>query len=174
MIVSLIGYRGTGKTTVAQGVAIALGWEWIDADVEIELRAGKSINSIFEEDGEPAFRDLESTMVDKLCRRSDVVIAFGGGVVLREENRQRIRAAGPVVWLTATAETLAKRIAEDVTTASRRPNLTQKGGIIEITAMLDKRTPLYRECASQVVDTEGKTPAEVADEIIKSLDGRLE
>jgi shikimate kinase len=174
MLVSLIGYRGTGKTTVAQQIALALGWEWIDADVEIELRAGKSIKAIFEDDGEAAFRDLESAMVDKLCQRSDVVVAFGGGVVLREENRKRISTVGPVVWLTATAETLAQRIAEDVTTATRRPNLTPKGGIIEITAMLDKRTPLYRECASQVVDTEGKTPAEVADEIIKSLGGRLE
>ena len=166
MVLSLIGYRGTGKSTVARLVALKLGWDWIDADVEIELHAGKSIKDIFADDGEAAFRDLESRVLNDLSRRDPLVLALGGGVVLRPENRQKISSAGPVVWLTATAEALAERIAADVTTAERRPNLTSQGGITEITAMLALRAPLYRECASLLVDTEDKTAAEVADEVV--------
>jgi shikimate kinase len=169
MVLSLIGYRGTGKSTVARHLALRLGWEWIDADVEIELRAGKSIKAIFEEGGEAAFRDLESAVTAELAARNQVILALGGGVVLREENRQRIKAAGPVVWLKATAETLANRIAADASTSERRPNLTSQGGITEIIAMLDKREPLYRECATLAVDTENKSAAEVANEIVQSL-----
>ena len=169
MLLSLIGYRGTGKSTVARILAHRLGWEWTDADVEIELLAGKSIKAIFEDDGEEAFRDLESAVAKELTQRNPLVLALGGGAVLREENRKLLRAAGPVVWLTATPETLAARIAADTSTSERRPNLTSHGGITEIIAMLDKRTPLYRDCASLVVDTENKTAAEVADEIIQSL-----
>lgn len=166
MLVSLIGYRGTGKSTVARLVALALGWEWIDTDVEIELRAGKSIRAIFSDEGETAFRDQESAVLAELCRRDRVVLALGGGVVLREENRQVIKAAGPVVWLTASPQVLAERIAADSTTAQRRPNLTSQGGINEIIAMLGTRAPLYRDCASVMVDTEGKSAAAVADEIV--------
>jgi shikimate kinase len=173
MLLSLIGYRGTGKSTVARLVALALGWEWIDADVEIEWRAGKSIKTIFDDDGEPAFRDLESAILAELCRRDRAVLALGGGVVLREENRHAIKAAGPVVWLAASAETLAQRIAADATTVERRPNLTAQGGITEIITMLGTRDPLYRDCASLVVDTEGKTPAEVAGEILTWLNSQI-
>ena len=174
MPLSLIGYRGTGKTTVARVLAHKLAWEWVDADVEIELRAGKSIKAIFEDDGEASFRELESMVAQDLCRQDHVVVAFGGGVVLRESNRQQLRESGLVVWLTATPETLAARIAADESTAARRPNLTSQGGITEIIAMLDKRTPLYRDCASLVVDTENKTADEVADEILMSLGNPLD
>ena len=87
MNLSLIGYRGTGKTTLARLLARQLVWEWVDADVEIELRAGKSIASIFVDDGEPKFRDLEGQVIVELAGRDRLVIATGGGVVLREENR---------------------------------------------------------------------------------------
>ena len=178
MLLSLIGYRGTGKSTVARMIALALGWEWIDADVEIEWRAGKSIRAIFEDEGEPAFRDLESAVLADLRRREQIILALGGGVVLREQNRQVIKQAGPAVWLQASAETLAERIAADVTTTERRPNLTARGGITEIIAMLATRAPLYRDCATLAVDTEGKSAAQVADEIVawyrQTSDGRGE
>ena len=79
MILTLIGYRATGKTTLAGLLAERLGWDWIDADVEIERRAGKSIACIFAEDGEPAFRDLEAQVIADLCRRDRLVLAAGGG-----------------------------------------------------------------------------------------------
>jgi shikimate kinase len=93
MNIALIGYRGTGKTTVAQQLALRLGWDWVDADVELELRAGKSIAAIFADDGEPAFRDVETIVLSDVIRRDRTVLALGGGVVLRPENRALLRPA---------------------------------------------------------------------------------
>ena len=83
-----------------------LGWDWVDADVEVELRAGKSIAAIFADDGEPAFRDLEAAVVADLCRRERTVIALGGGAVLREDNRAAIARCGAVVWLQASVDAI--------------------------------------------------------------------
>ena len=165
----LIGYRGTGKTTLAQELAARLGRDWIDADDVVEARAGKTIAAIFAEDGEAAFRDLEAQAVAELCGRTRTVVGLGGGAVLREESRRAIQAAGPIVWLTASVETIQARMATDTTTAARRPNLTNAGGRIEIEKVLAERTPIYRACATFVVDTEGKEPSEVADEIVAQL-----
>ena len=165
----LIGYRGTGKTTVARELACRLGCEWVDADDVIERDAGKTIAAIFAEDGEGVFRDWEVGAVAALSRERRTVVALGGGAVLREENRQAILGAGPVVWLTASAETIFNRLKADPATASRRPNLTAEGGRAEIEAVLSSRIPLYRQCATLVVDTEGKTAAQVADVIAANL-----
>src|SRR5208283_10092 len=97
----LIGYRATGKTTLARHLAQRLGWDWIDADVEVEQRAGKSIARVFAEDGEPAFRDLEAAVIADLCRKPRLVLAAGGGAPMREESRRSMRQSGHVVWLTA-------------------------------------------------------------------------
>ncbi len=169
MAIALIGYRGTGKTAVAQQLALRLGWNWVDADVEIELRAGKSIAAIFADDGEPAFRDLETAVLTDLIERPRTVLALGGGVVLRAENRELLCRAGCVIWLKAEPETIERRIAEDATTAARRPNLTASGGIAEIRQLLIERSPHYAACADHHFDTEGKTPAEVAAEILEAV-----
>jgi shikimate kinase len=166
----LIGLRGTGKTTVARLLAERLAWECFDADAEIESRAGKSIAAIFADDGEAAFRDLESRVVADLANRAHVVLALGGGAVMREENRRAIAAQGRVVWLAASPETLLRRIQADRASAARRPNLTSAGGITEITATLDARRAVYGACAHLTVDTEEKTPAQVADAILQQLD----
>jgi shikimate kinase len=149
-------------------LALRLGWDWADADVEIELRAGKSIQAIFADDGEPAFRELETVVVAELAQRERTVVALGGGAVLREENRSAIRS-GQVVWLQADVETILARIAADPTTADRRPNLTAVGGAAEVSRLLSERTPVYRQCADLTVDTEGKTLVQVTDEIINGL-----
>src|SRR3954468_2686596 len=101
MNVFLIGYRGSGKSTVAVALSERLGWPWIDADAELERRAGKTIKQIFDEHGEQAFRDLESAVVDDLVRRDRHIIALGGGAILRETNRQALSGRGPIVWLKA-------------------------------------------------------------------------
>jgi shikimate kinase len=165
----LIGYRGTGKSAVARYLAEKLEYDSIDADEEIERRAGKSIAAIFAENGEAAFRDLECRLVAELARVRRTVVALGGGAVLREANRSAIRAAGPVVWLTAPVEAIVARLAADPATSGRRPNLTKIGGRQEVETVLAERTPLYRECATLVVNTDGKTCAQVADEISANL-----
>jgi shikimate kinase len=165
----LIGYRGTGKSTVARELAVRLGFEAVDADEVIERRAGKSISRIFAQEGEAAFRELEADVVSALSREQRKVVALGGGAVLREENRRAIHAAGPVVWLTASVDSILARLAADESTASRRPELTPTGGRTEVETLLAARMPLYRECATFVVDTEGRTAGEVADEIAAQL-----
>lgn len=165
----LIGYRGTGKSTVARELAARLGYDWIDADEIIEQQAGKSIAAIFSDEGEPAFRDLEAEVVAEVARRQRTVAALGGGAVLRDANRAIIRAAGPIVWLTASVDTILERVAADNSTASRRPQLSVGGGRAEVETLLAARTPLYRECATLVVDTEGKMAAALAEEIVAQL-----
>jgi shikimate kinase len=168
MLVFLIGYRGTGKSTVARLLAMRLGYEWMDADVEIELLAGKSIAAIFADEGEPVFREMESQVVAELARRENIVIALGGGAVLRAENRRAI-AAGTVIWLKASVETILERLAGDPATLDRRPNLTTQGGRDEVLKLLAEREPIYRVCANFEVDTDNKDPFDIADEILAHL-----
>jgi shikimate kinase len=165
----LIGYRGAGKSSVARELANRLGYAWTDSDDEIERRAGRTISDMFADEGESAFRDMEARVVAELAKRRRTVIALGGGAVLREENRRAIAAAGPVVWLTASVETIVRRMAGDDSTAARRPNLTTLGTREEVESLLAQRTPLYRDCATLVVDTEGKGFADVADDIVAGL-----
>lgn len=169
MNIILIGYRATGKTTLARLLAERLGWDWIDADVEIERRAGKAIARIFAEDGEPAFRDLEARVIADLCQRHRLVLAAGGGAPLRPESRRAMRESGQVVWLTARPETIHARMSGDDTTAARRPSLTDKGALEEIVHLLGKREPVYRQSAHVTVDTEGKSPEALAHEILAAL-----
>ncbi len=167
MILTLIGYRAVGKTTLARLLAERLDWDWIDADVEIERRAGKSIARILAEEGEPAFRDLEAEVIAELCRRDRLVLAAGGGAPLRPESRRAMRAAGKVVWLTARPETILARMAADATTNVRRPNLTAAPPLEEIVTLLKQREPVYRQSADWTVDTEGRTPESLVEEILK-------
>jgi shikimate kinase len=167
----LIGYRGTGKSTVARRLAEQLGREAHDCDAEIERRQGKSIAEIFAAGGEESFRALEAAMLDELSRARGRVLALGGGIVLRPGNRAKLRARGQTVWLTARPETLWRRISQDLATAERRPNLTAKGGLAEVVEVLARRQPAYCECADWVVDTEGKTPDQVAGEIVRLVQG---
>ena len=169
MLLTLIGYRATGKTTLARLLAERLGWDWIDADVEIERGAGKSIARIFAEDGEAAFRDLEVQVIADLCRRERLVLAAGGGAPLRPESRQAMRQGGTVVWLRARPETILARMSADATTADRRPNLTDKDPLEEIVHVLESRTPIYGQSAHVTVDTEGKTPEALVTEIVEQL-----
>jgi len=169
MNLTLIGYRATGKTTLARLLAERLGWGWIDADVEIERVAGKTIARIFAEDGEPAFRDIEAGVIAELAGRPNLVIAAGGGAPLREASRRAIRAHGRVVWLRASPETIHARMIGDATTASRRPNLTDRGPLDEIRHLLSAREPAYRAAAHLAVDTEGKPPEALVEEILVQL-----
>ncbi|HEY7330623.1 MAG TPA: shikimate kinase [Gemmataceae bacterium] len=162
----LIGSRGSGKSTVARLLAHELSWDWLDADEELEKRYGQSIRALFAVEGEAGFREKESLVLAQLCRLQRHVIATGGGVVLRENNRELLRASGRSVWLTADVETLWQRVQNDCTTADRRPPLTV-GGRAEMEEILRLREPLYRQTADYIVDTNGREPREVAAEILR-------
>jgi shikimate kinase len=137
--------------------------------VEIERRAGKSIARIFAEDGEPAFRDLEARVIADLCHRKRLVLAAGGGAVLRAESRRAMREAGRVVWLKARPETIHLRMTGDATTADRRPNLTSGGGLAEIVELLARREPDYRQAADLEIETDEVSPGKLVDEILDRL-----
>ena len=166
----LIGYRGSGKSTVAEQLGVLLEWAWVDADAELEKRAGKTIQQIFVDSGEGAFRDLESAVVAELAQRNHHVIALGGGAILREQNLAALQGRGKMIFLRATAETLHARILADPTTEARRPNLTTAGGLEEIRELLTTRTPIYEGCAHLTIDTDGLSPAEIARDIIAALE----
>jgi shikimate kinase len=164
---ALVGYRGTGKSTVGRIVARRLNRPFLDADLEVEARVGRSISEIFAESGEPLFRDWEErTLAEVADRFPGAVIATGGGAVLRESNRRRIRDFGFVVWLTADPDELARRLELDRRPLADRPALTARGTIAEIAQVLAARQPFYQGLADMVIETGGKTPDEVASAIL--------
>ncbi|HEX3871619.1 MAG TPA: shikimate kinase [Pirellulales bacterium] len=165
----LIGYRGTGKSAVARELADRLDWTSVDADDQIEPRAGMTIAEIFATHGEEAFRDWESQVLCELLENEHQVIAAGGGVVLRQRNRELLATAGAVVWLQATIKTILERVAADPMTSARRPNLTVSGGEDEVRILLEAREPLYRQCATLTVITDSLSPVVVADRIFAQL-----
>ncbi|WP_459558195.1 shikimate kinase [Lacunimicrobium album] len=169
MLITLIGYRGTGKTSVAQALAERLGWAWVDADVLLVERAGKSIADIFATQGEAAFRDLESSLLRELISRKNMVLATGGGIVIRSENRDLLKTLNPVVWLTATPETIQARLEADVKTAANRPALTSLPAAEEIRALLELRGPWYTEVATLKVSTDDKSTDAITHEILTAL-----
>ena len=157
-----IGYRGTGKTTVAQKLADQLEISAFDSDVEIERQAGKNIAEIFAQDGEPAFRDLEEAVIAEiLARPTPLALATGGGAILRDNTRKLLRQAGRVIWLTATPETILHRITHDAASKTMRPNLTSLPMRDEIVALLEQRIPLYAETAHEIIATDSLTIDEI-------------
>lgn len=166
--ITLIGYRGTGKSTVAGLLARRLGCGWQDADAVLEARLGCSIATLIQVQGEPAFRDHEAALLAELLAGCDGVLATGGGVVLRPGNRALLRRAGrPVVWLQAGPEVVRGRLAADPMTASRRPGLTGDDPLAEVEAAVRDREPLYRETADIIIDA--SAAADVVAEKILSL-----
>ena len=158
-----MGYRGTGKTTVGKILANRLNLRFLDADVEIEASAGRSIASIFADSGEPVFRDWEETTLRKLVEHQpDAVLASGGGAVIRAANRRLLQEFGFVVWLRADPTELARRLEADLRAGNRRPALTTAGTIAEIHQVLADRASIYAEVADAAVDTVDRTPDEIA------------
>jgi shikimate kinase len=166
--VVLVGYRGTGKSTVGRILADRLGRQFVDADAAFEARAGCSIARYFRERGEQAFREEEEAILEGLSTIKGLVLATGGGVVNRERNRERLRQMGLVVWLTAAPGILAARIAADA--GQVRPALTAAGLLGEIEDVVAQRMPLYASVADLTIGTGERPPTEVA-ALIQSLAG---
>jgi shikimate kinase len=163
----LVGYRGTGKSTVGQIVANRLNRRFLDADLEIEARAGRSISQIFAELGEPVFRDWEeNTLRDLAVNYPGSILASGGGAVVRPSNRRILADHGFVVWLRADHDELARRLAADHLAGAERPSLTGAGAIAEIAQVLEARNTLYAEVADLAIETPGQTPQKIAERIL--------
>jgi len=171
MNIFLVGYRGSGKTTVASSLAARLGWTWVDADAELEQKRGSTIKQMFADEGEPAFREYEAAILNEIALSDRQIVALGGGAVLREDNRNLLRKHGKTVWLKTRPEVLFERIKADTATAERRPNLTAQGGIEEIRTLLAAREPLYAAVAHLEVEA-NRPPAEIANTIIAELNLR--
>jgi len=169
----LIGYRGSGKTTVGRLLAARLGWRLADSDAIVEAEAGRSIAEIFADCGEPAFRRLETAVIGRLASGRRQVISAGGGAVESDDNVSVLRAAGVVVWLTAAAEVLWQRIDADRRSARSRPDLTSSGGFDEVRDVLARREPLYRGAADVTIDTTRQTADAVAEAVLAAVAGRL-
>lgn len=163
MNVVLIGYRGTGKSTVGKIVAARLGRELLSTDTEIVRLAGQPISQIVEQHGWEYFRDLESKICQDLASKDGVVIDTGGGAILRPQNVEVLKRTGRLFWLTASVEVIAKRIGSD----TQRPSLTgTKSFVDEIQDVLRERLPQYQAAADETIETVGKSVSQVADEIL--------
>nr|WP_276583448.1 shikimate kinase AroK [Pseudomonas sp. RIT-PI-S] len=161
----LVGPMGAGKSTIGRLLAKELRLPFRDSDKEIETRCGANIPWIFDREGEAGFRDREHAMLAELCAYDGVVLATGGGAVLRDTNRQVLRAGGRVVYLHASVEQQVGRTARD----RNRPLLRTGNPEATLRALLQVRDPLYREIADLVVETDERPPRMVVLDILDRL-----
>ena len=165
----LIGYRGCGKSIVGSELATRLAWPLVDCDAMIEQRAHASIREIIAARGETGFRDLESEVVRAVSDLDQHVISTGGGVIIRPENVRLLKQHGRIVWLTASAETLWRRILDDPHRRETRPAPDLEKGLEQIRQALSERNPIYQRVADLQVDTENRSVASVAGDILSQL-----
>jgi shikimate kinase len=161
--VFLIGMMGSGKTTVGRLLAHCLQYEFVDSDAELERRTGVRIATMFEVEGESGFRERESLLLDELTARPAVVLATGGGAVLRPENRVRLRDRGLVIFLDASAGEIARRTRHD----AGRPLLQAPDRMARIETLLEQRLPLYRETAHLRFRSPARNPRRLAMTILE-------
>ena len=161
----LIGPMGAGKSTIGRLLAAELARDFVDSDHAIQNRCGADIPWIFDVEGEVGFRQREVQMIDELTRRSPIVLATGGGAVLREENRRVLRERGTVIYLMTTVEQQLKRTAKD----RNRPLLQCENREQVLYDMYAKRDPLYRSTADVSVRTDRRSPRAVVNEILRRV-----
>jgi shikimate kinase len=171
MSILLIGYRGSGKTTLGRALAGELSCPFVDLDEQIVQRAGMSIKEIFQKHGEAGFRQWETGLLAEVLLLKDHVISLGGGAVLAEENRNAItKSRHLVIYLKATAEELHRRITADPTTAVQRPGLTHLGGSVEeVRELLAKREPIYQQMKTIELDVNSAPINELAKQLRMQL-----
>lgn len=156
-----MGPMGAGKTTIGKLLAQHLKLDFADTDREIEERTGADIPWIFDVEGEEGFRNREVQVVEEMTERSNILLATGGGVVLRKENRKVLASRGYVIYLYASIEEQVKRTARD----NRRPLLQGEDSETVLRELMEIRDPLYREIADYVIDTDGCSPKSVAQKL---------
>ena len=161
----LIGYRGSGKSTVAPLLAKLLNTTSFDTDQIVESATQQSIAEIFHEAGEQRFRELETKAIKSLPNERELVIALGGGAPMQEANRKWMQQHGKTVWLSATPEVLWQRIHDDESSPNRRPALTDHEGFDEVQQLVAQRNPVYKECADYTIDVASASPEQIAADI---------
>ncbi|MDF3918942.1 MULTISPECIES: shikimate kinase AroK [Salinicola] len=161
----LIGPMGAGKSTIGRLLAAELQREFLDSDHQIEARCGANIPWIFDVEGEQGFRDRETAMIDELTQRSDIVMATGGGAIMREINRQLLRERGTVVYLATTVEQQIRRTSRD----RNRPLLQTANPEQVLRDLFAVRDPLYRATADIIVRTDRRGPRSVVNDILRRV-----
>lgn len=162
----LVGFMATGKTEVGRILAERLGRDFFDVDDDIVKTTGMSIDKIFEDFGEDFFRDLESNVIQKISEKTDLVIATGGGSMLRAENVENLKRSGVLVCLLASPEEILRRVGDE----RHRPLLNVKDRLATIREMMGKRSPYYN-LSDIMINTEGKNTNETAQEVLAKFKG---
>lgn len=155
---------GAGKSTIGRLLSQELNLTFIDSDREIELRAGANIPWIFDVEGEDGFREREEGVIADMSAKNDIILATGGGVVQREQNRKNLHSGGFVVYLHASVDQQVERTARD----KNRPLLQTDNPRAVLESLLTKRDPLYRECCDLIIHTDKRHPRAVTHEIIQA------
>ena len=166
MNIYLIGFMGTGKSTVSKQLAAKLGWKLLDTDAYIEEKQNRKIRDIFATEGETAFRDMETKALQEIAEMDNEVVSCGGGIVLRRENAEIMRQSGRIILLNASPETVFER----VRFGNDRPLLNGNMNVEYISQLMNKRMPLYEYAADSVIDTDGRSILEIAEKIIDLCD----
>lgn len=159
----LTGFMGTGKSTVSKILQNLTGKEEIDTDYYIEQTEGRKIKDIFAKEGEEAFRQMETAMIDELEDMEEGIVSCGGGMVLRDINVKKLKQVGTIVLLTATPETILSRVKDSTT----RPLLNGNMNVEFIGELMEKRRPFYEKAAELIIPTDEMTPEEAARQILE-------
>lgn len=165
----LTGYRCTGKTTAGILLADRLGREFIDADEMLVKKVGMPVSEIVEKYGWDYFRNIESDVLESIADMDEKIVATGGGVVLRDKNIENMRRTGSVVWLKASAETIFKRMTEDIKTKDQRPGLSDRGPFLEIEEILANRLPLYSKAMDFSFETDNLEIDKIVSMIVEKI-----
>ncbi len=163
--VFLVGPMGAGKSTIGRALAQQLKLAFVDSDAEIEARTGADIPWIFDVEGEEGFREREAQIIDELTERNGIVLATGGGAVLRPENRRVLGARGFVVYLHTSVEQQVSRTQND----RRRPLLQNDDPEATLRELMAVRDPLYREIADYIAETDSRTARGLAEHIAQEI-----
>jgi shikimate kinase len=158
----LIGFMGSGKSSIGRHVASRLGFQFVDTDALLVDRDGREIAEIFAQDGEARFREMETSVLESLAARNRCVISTGGGIVVREENRALLQTLGFTVWLTASEDVIFERVSRN----NKRPLLHTPNPRETVSQLLAVRRPWYAEAAQFTLDTSMMAHGEAADAVV--------
>ncbi|MEJ5365305.1 MAG: shikimate kinase [Desulfosoma sp.] len=164
--IAVIGFRASGKSTLGPLVARALGWRFVDMDEVLSASLGLSIAAWVDRFGWESFRDREARLLADLSRDDKIVVATGGGVVEREENRRVLQQSFFTAWVRCAPEILCRRLASDEKTAPSRPSLTGGDVVAEAAEVLARRSPWYEASARVVLDADTASPEELAARLV--------